>query len=63
MPPVHFALVILEMGSQELFAQAGLELQSFRSQPGVNHQLLAKIESIFNIFLLSSSPLLLLVNK
>jgi hypothetical protein len=28
-PCVHFALVILEMGSCELFAQAGLKLQSF----------------------------------
>jgi hypothetical protein len=25
MPPVHFAVVILELGSRELFAQAGLE--------------------------------------
>jgi hypothetical protein len=30
--PVHFALVIMEMGSQELFAQAGLKLQSSQSQ-------------------------------
>jgi hypothetical protein len=30
--PVHFALVILEMGSQELFSQAGLEQQSSLSQ-------------------------------
>jgi hypothetical protein len=26
--PVHFGLVILEMGSHKLFAKAGLELQS-----------------------------------
>jgi hypothetical protein len=25
-PPVHFALVILEMGSQKLFAWAGLKM-------------------------------------
>jgi hypothetical protein len=25
-PPVHFALVILEIGSREIFAQSGLEL-------------------------------------
>jgi hypothetical protein len=30
---VHFALVILEMGSWELFAQDGLKPQSFQSQP------------------------------
>jgi hypothetical protein len=32
-PSVHFTLVILEMGSHKLFAQVGLELQSFWSQP------------------------------
>jgi hypothetical protein len=32
-PPVHFALVILEMESLELFAQADLELESSQSQP------------------------------
>jgi hypothetical protein len=32
-PPVHFALVILEMGTRELFAQAGLELWFSQSQP------------------------------
>jgi hypothetical protein len=32
-PSVHFALVILEMRSQELFAQAGLELWSSWSYP------------------------------
>jgi hypothetical protein len=32
-PPVHFALVILEMGYQELFARAGFELWSSQSQP------------------------------
>jgi hypothetical protein len=31
--PVHFALVILEMGSQELFTWAGLEPQSSPYQP------------------------------
>jgi hypothetical protein len=42
-PPVHFALVILEMGFCKLFAQAGLDLQSSWSQPpkhritGVSH--------------------------
>jgi hypothetical protein len=30
---VHFALVILKMGSPKLFAQVGLKLQSSRSQP------------------------------
>jgi hypothetical protein len=29
-PPAHFALLILEMGSQELFAWAGLKPQSSR---------------------------------
>jgi hypothetical protein len=28
MPPVHLALVILEMGSWKLFAQAAFELRS-----------------------------------
>jgi hypothetical protein len=32
-PPVHFALLIVEMGSQELFDQAGLEPRSSQSQP------------------------------
>jgi hypothetical protein len=32
-PPVPFALVILEMGSQELFAQAGFKPWSSWSQP------------------------------
>jgi hypothetical protein len=32
-PLVHFALVFLEMGSHELFVQAGLEPQSSWSQP------------------------------
>jgi hypothetical protein len=32
-PPVYFALVILEMGYCELLAWAGLEPQSFWSQP------------------------------
>jgi hypothetical protein len=31
-PPVNFALAILEIGSLELFAQAGLELRSFQFQ-------------------------------
>jgi hypothetical protein len=31
--PVHFALVILEMGSCKLFAWASLKPQSSRSQP------------------------------
>jgi hypothetical protein len=31
--PVHFALVILEMGSCELLAQAGLEAQASCFQP------------------------------
>jgi hypothetical protein len=30
---VHFALVILEMGSHELFSQAGFKPRSFHSQP------------------------------
>jgi hypothetical protein len=33
LPPLHFALVILEMGILELFAWAGLKLQSSQSQP------------------------------
>jgi hypothetical protein len=48
-PSIHFALVILEMESHELFAQADLELQSSWSQPlkvaritGVSHWHLAK---------------------
>jgi hypothetical protein len=32
-PAVHFALAILEMFSSELFAWAGLTLQSSRAQP------------------------------
>jgi hypothetical protein len=32
-PPVHFALVILETYSQELFAPVGLESQTSQSQP------------------------------
>jgi hypothetical protein len=32
-PPVHFGLVILETGSLQLFALAGLELWSSLSQP------------------------------
>jgi hypothetical protein len=43
-PPVHFAVVILEMGSCEVFAHAGLQLWSSQSQPpqkaritGMNH--------------------------
>jgi hypothetical protein len=32
-PPVHFALVILETDSLELFARAGLEPRSSQSQP------------------------------
>jgi hypothetical protein len=31
--PVHVGLIILEMGSLELFAKAGLEPLSSRSQP------------------------------
>jgi hypothetical protein len=31
--PVHFALIILEMGSPELFAWVGLKLWSSSSQP------------------------------
>jgi hypothetical protein len=41
-PPVHFVLVILEMGSHDLFAQAGLKLLISASQLvriiGVSHQ-------------------------
>jgi hypothetical protein len=33
MPPVHFALVLLEMGSHELFAQAGRKPLSSPFQP------------------------------
>jgi hypothetical protein len=33
MPPVHFTIVILEMRSPELFAQADLKLWSSWSQP------------------------------
>jgi hypothetical protein len=44
--PVHFSLVILEMGSCELFAQAGFETWSSQSQPpritGMSHWCLAK---------------------
>jgi hypothetical protein len=32
-PPLSCALVILEMGTDKLFAQAGLELLSSQSQP------------------------------
>jgi hypothetical protein len=32
-PPVHFALVILGIGLQELFSQAGLKLQPSKSLP------------------------------
>jgi hypothetical protein len=48
-PPVHFALVILEMGSRELFAHAGLEPPSLISASqvagitGVNYRHPAKI--------------------
>jgi hypothetical protein len=31
-PPIHFALAILEMESYELFARAGIKLQSCQSQ-------------------------------
>jgi hypothetical protein len=31
-PAVHFALVILEIGSLKLFAQTGIKLQSSQSQ-------------------------------
>jgi hypothetical protein len=34
-PPVHSAQVILETGSLELFAPAGLEPQSSQDQPGL----------------------------
>jgi hypothetical protein len=52
-PPVHFALVILEMGSLELFVWAGLEPWSFWisvSQvariTGANHQHLAHVPKL-----------------
>jgi hypothetical protein len=39
--PVHFALVILEMESQELFVQVGLELRSSQFQSPMYHWCLA----------------------
>jgi hypothetical protein len=63
-PPVRFALVILEMGSYELFACAGLKLRSSWSQlpkePGLQHEL--PVPSWFGHFL-GMMPLCVLDNN
>jgi hypothetical protein len=52
-PPVHFALVILEIGSHELFAWAGLEPRSSQSQPpkSLGLQAWATGTQLFSFFL------------